>query len=332
MAFSIHHQRVWGSLLSIAMLLSVGACEKKARDVRDDEAVKVVVAADRKLAEQEQSLLANRGKLQRERVRVQDERANLLTRKLAEEDPSARQKIEDEESKLVKLEQRLVKQEMQLNRKLDAIVEKKGSLVNQARASGAQVKALLLARRESSVANREKTLAQRETDVARREKALAERERAFAVRQSRLCPGRVTTVVQAPAASRRGGNYKRSDVEPVYKAALSAMRKKGILVADLPGGIDRMVTDIRHAVSKGDYTRAKYASDQLLAAVRSIRIDRAFIGAKIGRLSAATRRRPPRGGKKTKVAQLFQLATADYGDGRFTAANKKLNRIYAMLR
>lgn len=314
------------------LLLLPAACDEKKKNVRDDEAVKVVVAADRKLAEEETSLLANRGKLQRERVRLQDQRANLLTRKLTEEDPSAREKIEDEESKLVKLEQRLVKQEMQLNKKLESLVERKGSLVNQAKSSGAQVKALLLARREHSLASREKTLAQRETDVARREKLLAERERSFAVRQARLCPGRVTTVVQAAPAPRRSGNYSRADVEPVYKAALSTMRRKGIRVADLPAGIDRMVRDIRHAVSNGKYTKAKYAADQLLGAVRAIRIDRAFIGAKIGRLSAATRRRPPKSGRKAKVAQLFQLATADYGDGRFAAANKKLNRIYGLLR
>ncbi|MBW2735646.1 MAG: hypothetical protein JRH20_24950 [Deltaproteobacteria bacterium] len=169
--------------------------------------------------------------------------------------------------------------------------------------------------------------------MARREKTLAAREQAFALRQARLCPGRATTtVIQAAPLTRRGGNYSRSDVEPIYKSALGTMRKRGILVADLPAGMDRMVTDIRHAVSKGNYTKARYAAEQLLSAVRAIRVDRAFIGAKIGRLSAATRRRPPKSGKKAKVGRLFQLATADYGDGRFKAANKKLNRIYALLR
>jgi hypothetical protein len=65
----------------------------------------------------------------------------------------------------------------------------------------------------------------RESDLARREKLLATRERALAIRQAKLCPERVTTVVQhvpAPIPRRRRSdrNYTRKDVEPVYRSAL----------------------------------------------------------------------------------------------------------------
>jgi hypothetical protein len=62
-----------------------------------------------------------------------------------------------------------------------------------------------------------------------------------------------------------------------------------------------------------------------------MKIDRAFIGAKIGRLSAAIRSNPPGGGNRERVNRLFQQATAAYGDGRFGEANKLLNRIYNLL-
>ncbi len=326
------------SALLLTFLAASSAGCKERKDLRGDEALKVVVAEDRKLAKEEQDLLSKRGALRRERVRIRDKRRSLITQKMAltDVDPGKRKALEDEESKLSKLESKLIKQELTLNKRLNKLLVAKTGLVNKAEKSAA-VKGLLLARREGSLAAREKELARRETELARREKAMAAREQAFALRQAKLCPGRVTTVVQtlpAPAPRRRGGSdkqYKRKDVEPVYRSALNAMRKKGILVADLPPGVDRLVTEVRHAVSKGKYTRAKFAADQLLSAVRRTRIDRGFIGAKIGRLGRAIKRRPPKGSRKATVQRLFQKATGDYGDGRFRAANKKLNRIYALL-
>ena len=78
--------------------------------------------------------------------------------------------------------------------------------------------------------------------------------------------------------------------------------------------------------------RAKVAADQLLASVQSMKVDREFIGAKIGRLSEAIRKRPPKKATQGEVNRLFQQATGNYGDGRFRQANQRLNRIYGMLR
>ena len=310
-----------------------GAACRENRDAPEDESVKRVVAQDRKLAKQEESLLRRRGALQRERTRLRDQRAQLISKKLnlSDDDAHGKQAIEQQESKLMALEAKLMKQEVALNQKLDILVEKKSSLVGGLKNS--QSKTMLLARREHALAGRERGLARREADLARREKVLADREQALAVRQAKLCPRQaITTVVTKTVPPPRGRSYKRGDVEPVYRAALKAMRVKGILTADLPPGIDKLVTTVRHAVSKHDYTRAKFAADQLLASVRAIRIDRSFIGGKISRLSRVIKRRPPRGGEKAKVAALFRRATASYGDGRFRAANQQLNRIYALLR
>jgi hypothetical protein len=323
------------ALAAAITLLITSGC-KKEDDIRQDESVKVVVATDRKLAEEEAKLLASRGSLQRSRSTVRDKRADLLTRKLAlgddDTDSRTRAQLEEEESELVHLEARLAKQEIALNKKLDSLFEQKSGLVAKLGKGTEQTKTYLLARREHSIAQRERSLGRREAELGAREKVLAGREHALAVRQAKICPGR-STVVHVPSARPRTEKaYTRKDVEPVYRNALATMRKKGILIADLPPGIDRLVTDTRHAVSRGDYSKAKYSVDQLLAAVRAIRIDRGFIGTKIAKLSKIIRRSPLKGSKKAQAQQLFRQATTAYGDGRFSAANKKLNRIYALLR
>ena len=86
------------------------------------------------------------------------------------------------------------------------------------------------------------------------------------------------------------------------------------------------------AMKDGDYGKAKFAADQLMATVESVKIDRAFIAAKIGRLNGVVKGKTLGAGAKKEVDELFRSATADYGDGRFPAANGKLNKIYALVR
>ena len=293
---------------------------------------KAATAAAQKLATEEQQLLERRGALQRERTRLRDKRVALIGRKIeAATDEQAKRAVEAEESKLAGLEAKLATQEIALNKQLDKLLRQKDSLARGL--SKTESRALLVARRENSVASRERALSRREAELAQREKGFAEREQSFAQRQARLCPVATTTVVQVPVRSKsKSGRYSRSDVEPIYRSALKAMRKKGILTIDLPAGIDRLVTETRHAVGAKDYTRAKFAADQLLASVRRIKINRSFVGAKIGRLSQAMRRRAPAADARSRVTALFQKATAHYGDGRFSAANRALNQIYALLR
>jgi hypothetical protein len=326
------HPKVAACALVLAALLC-GGCKEKPD--RSDEDLKSIEKADKALMAQERSLLSRRGALQRERTRIRDKRAELLTKRaaLSEGDQVQREELEKEESQLATLEAKLVKQEIGLNDRLQSLIDEKSGLVEKLAKGKGDVKQALVARREYGVALREKDLARRESDLSRRERDLARREQALAMRQAKLCPRASSTVqvIQAPPRS-GGASYTRQDVEPVYRAAVKAMGAKGILTADLPPGIDRLMTEIRHAVSKKDYTRGKYAADQLLATVRSMRVDREFIGAKIGRLGAAIRRSPPKGGNKNKVDLLFQQATASYGDGRFMDANRKLNRIYGLLK
>jgi len=318
-------------LLSLVVLsCAVSGCKEKPK--RADEQLKAIEAVDRKLLRQEQAILSHRGALQRERTHLRDKRAALLSKKMTldETDTKGREELEREESKLANLEAGLVKQEISLNRKLESL--QTGLVEKLAKDKSTTAREMLTARREYSVALREKDLGRRENELAHRERELARREQTLAVRQAQGCPRGGTVVVQAPSTpSEGGGSYGRKDVEPVFRSALQAMSSKGILAADLPPGVDRLLTEIRHSVSKREYTRAKYAADQLLSTVRTMHVDRSFIGAKIGRLSTAIRRRPPKGGSQTMVNKLFQEATASYGDGRFIEANRTLNKIYSLL-
>jgi hypothetical protein len=329
------HAKVSVLALLLCMTAAAGC---KENNKRSDEQLKSIEKADRKLMAKEQQILSRRGALQRERTRIRDKRAAILSKKMAleEQDTEGRAQLEQQESELASVEARLVKQEITLNKKLQSLLDEKSGLVQKLstdKSGGARE--MLAARREHSVALREKDLSRREADLARRERELARREQALAVRQAKICPGRggtVQVVHAAAAPTRGGGGSSRKEVEPVFRAALKAMAAKGILTADLPLGVDRMVGEYRHAVAKKDYSQAKFAADQLLSTVRQMRIDRAFIGAKIGRLSAAIKRTPPKPANRAAVDKLFQEATAAYGDGRFLAANRQLNRIYGKLR
>lgn len=323
------------AVLAVFLISAITSACKKRTTIEGDEALEVV-AAERKLADQEAQLLVRRGALQLRRDRVRRERNALLSKKVAlgETDPAAKAALEREESKLVELEAKLVKQELQLNQRLDALLEKKTGLVVKLGKGSPEAAEVLLVRRESSVAQREREIAKRETELASRERGLADREQVLATRQARLCggvPSNFSGFDRLPPASAKSTNVSAKDVEPVLRKVRTLMQKKGVHTADLPAGLDRAMTETRHAISRGDYATAKQAADQLLRAVRAMKIDRNFIGTKIRRLSSLLKRNPPRQAQRESVQQLFQQATAEYSDGRFGSANRKLNKIYALL-
>lgn len=311
------------------------ACGRGGDELREDEAVKQVVEADRQLAEQESALLTRRGSLQRSRTELRGQREALHSRKLAlgEADAPGKAALEQEESKLLALEARLVAQELGLNHKLDTLLQQKTGLAERLGKESPEARDLVLARREAALAQREREVGRREAEVGGRERALAEREQQAGARQTRLFGAgvpRFASAVGGGATPREG--VTRRDVEPIYQAALRTMEARGVLAVDLPLGVDRLMTETRHAVARGDFGAARSAAEALVAAVRAIAVDRVFVGAKMGRLSQAIRNRPPRGDGKARAEELFRQATTYYGDGQFAAANRQLNRIYALLR
>ena len=281
------------------------------------------------LQEQEGDVLARRDLLTREREKVSADRAALdEKRKQVAAQGGDTKVVDEEEQALSAREAKLGEQESELNKKIDTLISGYQAAASPAAGPGDQ-----MARREAAVALREKDFTRREVTVAQREASIAERERDLAKREKDTCSVGPPTIVQqtVTAPSSIGSKYSRHDVEPILQNARRKMTEKGLLPSDLPApskGLEKEATD---AMGAGDFGKAKFAADQLYSAVDGVKVDKSFIVGKITRLSTAVRSSKLADEARQQVEELFRDATADYGDGRFGAANGKLNRIYALV-
>jgi hypothetical protein len=317
------------SACALLLLLAAGCHRAKPADVAP------ITAEDESLRKNENDLLTQRGVLQKERKKLADARAELIERRTQlGHDAPGQAALDEEEKKLLAREGDLSQAEQQVNDKLDQLLKQRGDLVQRAASVVATAPGAdpleRAARREATVASREKDVAERERSVAEREQALATREAQLARRERDTCGG----VAAAPQKLElpKGLKYSAHDVEPIYKKALKLMQERGLLTSDLPPGAGKLVDEVRDAMKKADYVRAKYDADQLLATVEEIKIDRSFISAKMARLSAAMRGKKLEGNDRKVVEDLFQEATANYGDGKFPQANVKINKLFALLK
>jgi hypothetical protein len=317
-------------LAFVALLASAAACHRN-----PPADVAPLAAEDESLRKDESDLLLQRGMLQRERKKLSDARTELVERRTQlGHDSTGQAALDDEEKKLLAKEGALSQQEQQVNDKLEQLLKQRDALVVKATTAATSPSGAdpleRAARREQSVASREKELAERERELSQREKDLATREAALARRERDTCGA--VAALPAKIELPKGLHYTARDVEPVYKRALKLMQERGLLSSDLPPGASKLVDETRDAMKKADYVRAKYDADQLLATVEEIKIDRSFISAKMARLSAAMRGRKLEGSDRKTVEDLFQEATANYGDGKFPQANSKINKLFALLK
>jgi hypothetical protein len=291
---------------------------------------------DQSLQQNESALIGQRGALQRARKKIADERAEIVDRRQKLGHDSAGQAaLDEEEKKLLTREADLATQEEQVNSKLDQLLKQRGDLMQKVTAAVAATPGAdpleRAARREQAVAGREKDVARREAEVAEREKALADRESRQARREKETC-GAAALLTPPKLELPKGLHYTAHEVEPIYKKALKLMEDRGLLAADLPPGSSHLVDDTRESMKKGDYVRAKYDADQLLATVEEVKIDRAFISSKMARLAEAMHGRKLEGAERKTIEGLFQEATANYGDGKFPLANLKINKLFGLLK
>jgi hypothetical protein len=271
-----------------------------------------------KLQEEEGQVLARRDQLHRERVEVDAERAALDERR--KQGGDVRQ-LDAEATALAAREARLLAEEAKLGRELDGLLR-----TYQLAAVGAGDKDV--AGREAQVALRERDFARREASLAEREAQLAAREREQARRERETCGPQAP---MTPAAASVPTRYSRKDVEPLLVGARRKMSEKGLLPSDLPAPAKSLERDAAEAMSAGDFARARFAADQLVATVDTMAIDKAFVMAKIARLNTTVKQARVGDEARKQIDELFRDATADYGDGKFAAANGKLNRIYALV-
>jgi hypothetical protein len=303
---------------SLALLIVIGvatpACEGK-KTAAGATSQADMAARVEALQKEESGVLARRSELERERQAVKEARVVLEEKKRTGADP---QVIATEEKALAEREAKLEHAETQNTQDVEKLLREYQALTASSGAGD-------VTKREASMAIREKDVARREDQFAARERELAARERDLAKRERETCSA-VPTIVQAPLPA--GSKYSKRDVEPTLAKARKRMSEKGILSSDLPPGASHMEKEATESMGSGDYGRAKLIADQFLATVSGIQIDRTFIMAKINRLSAQMKAKQT----SREVEELFRGATADYGDGKFVAANGKLNKIYSVIR
>lgn len=293
------------SLVVAVVLGGLAGCKGKgdANASPDPEALKA-----------QQDLIARRDALMQQRQTIETELGTVeaeLATKRANNEPTA-----DLEKRKAELEAKLKGQDTDLSAlttKIDQVVSQGGTAAN-------------LAGREALMSQREKQVAQREKEFADRERKIAEREAALAQRERETCGASAPMIIQA-APPKSGGSYGKSDVAPLLARAKDAMRKKGILRADLPGGAQSLENQATDAMGANDWNKAYFAAQQLLAIVDSIKIDRLFIQAKMARLNRQVSASKLDEDTNKQLAAILSDVALKYNDGNFSAANTRLNQL-----
>jgi uncharacterized protein (DUF3084 family) len=185
-----------------------------------------------------------------------------------------------------------------------------------------------LASREATMGSREQRMAAREAQLAERERALAAREAQLAQRERETCSASPPMIIQQVAGP-RGAAYTRKDIEPLLGRARAAMAKKGLLASDL-GPAASFEAEATRAMAEGDWGKSYFAAAQLAAAVEQIKIDRAFVSAKHGRLQARVKGAKLDEPTAQQLTEGMREVVQRYGDGDFAAANRRLNQLWML--
>lgn len=287
------------------------ACKGKSESGADPAAVR----AQQALIEKRQELLAKRKKLQEERDQIKEE-----MRKVTETggDTSELQlKLKSTDTMIEQQNDQLAEEFQSLSAKLDTLAV-------------ASDRRDAMAVREADIGSRERLMAQREDRVAQRERDLAERERKLLERDREGCAPTSTVVVQAAP---KGATYTRKEIDPILARARAQMGKRGLVPTDLPAHAQGLEREATKAMTDGDYGKAYLAASQLAATVDAVKIDRAFVKAKIDRLQRLV---ASKGGKlpedtNRRLGEGIADVMQRWGDGDFGQANAKLNQLYGML-
>ncbi|MDB4957326.1 MAG: hypothetical protein JWO36_4895 [Myxococcales bacterium] len=297
-------------VLLLGAVLTLGC--KNSNDATAAAPDPAAVKKQQELIARRDTLLAARSKLQSDRDKIDLE-------------------IKDAQSKGVDTSE-LVKKRADL----DTQIETQSSEVISTMQSGfaslqaANDKSAQVAAREAEVANRERGYASREEKMAERERQLAQREATLAQREKETCGvSAAPVIIQAPVP--KGGNYSHKDITDLITRAKSSMAKRGILGADLPGPAQGLEAEAQKALGENNVSSAYVYAAQLAQNVEAIKIDRQFIAQKHARLSAQVKSSKLDDGTQQQLSGILSDVMQKFGDGDFTAANKRLNQLAALL-
>ncbi len=314
------------TLLLLAMI-GLSGCEETSSGT--DTPAPVLIDAEKTNAEEE-DLFARRDAMLSVREKVREEREKLNEQyRAAREKGSDTSMLDKVAAELVKKEAQIVEEEKRFNKSLEARLTHWRTMAQTL--SSTSKGHTRVAAREVAIASREGVLARREKDVARREAGIATRERELAKRERDTCGGGGgMTIIQT--VDPKGSEYTKADVDPLLKQARKKMSRKGVMRSDLPAPARGLEREATKAMRKGNYGKARFAAAQLVATIDSIKINKGFIATKINRLNGRIRGKKLKPEIQKKVDQLFRTATSEYGDGKFSKANRRLNQIYAAVR
>ncbi len=331
--------------LMVAALAGAGLVSQLACDPHPEQAkgedLTIVVEADRsKLSQAEQELETRWRSFEQQRQQLRQEKARLMEQKeeLADEDQSSLGRLKQLERRLWEKERAMWQKEAALDQKREQLAAEKSELLDRVATAGATPVAAAgaLAERDRELARREREL----SEGARKAGRVAERVDALAGRIDQLEKSiRELTRAVADSSQRRpavaarpraaGPRVGRKVAERMFRGVVQEMRRRGILWSDLPAGLSGLKKEFYSAKKSGDFDQARDAASQLKAALSAVVIDGGFIDRKFARLNRLIRGNPP--SDRQQVSALLRKATQLVGDGQHGAANRQLNRIFALL-
>ncbi|MGC4114144.1 MAG: hypothetical protein QM765_05870 [Myxococcales bacterium] len=349
--------RVLLPVASLAALVLACGCEEKKQARKYDDALTIVVEADKtRLAEQE-AALAERSKS----IEAENEKLKALYEKVEAAQAGPGTGAPDPQAaELAKLAMKLVKERQEMDAQQKAMIKEQQDLIHKvteggrlpvaagtgaapvaptapapAPANTAAVAELTkmtgqVAGREKELAGRERSLAEREASLAEREKGLAQREAALATRDS-ACASAAAAAASSPRTKKgaAGPGLDKAEIEKAYKALLAAMTSKGVLASDLPPAKQKALSNAA-SFNKGELAAAQDAIEQVQATVDMIVIDGAFVTEKSKRVDALQRANKS-GKAKDELSKLVPEMARAYSDGRWTDANRVMNNIVHLL-
>lgn len=302
--------RIGRIVIALGLGLAAAGCKgtSDASSAPDPAAIK----AQQDLVRRRDALIEQREKLERERKAVVEqikatEASGGDTKALAKQRDDLTAQIDGQSAELGQMSDKITT----LSTKLDSAAD--------------------IAGREEKLASREGRVAGREAQLGERERLLAQREAALAQREKDTC-GTAQPMIIQQAAPRGDGKYTKADIQPLLARARAAMQKKGVLVGDLPGPAQGLEGESTRAMADNDWGKAYFAAAQLVATVDAVKIDRGFIQAKTGRLSAQVKASKPDDATNQQLAGVLSDVMQKYNDGNFAAANQRLNQLAALLK
>jgi hypothetical protein len=297
--------------LCLCIVVFASACKNKG----DTEAAPdpAAIKAQQDLVARRDALLAQRDKLQGESTKLQEEIVKVA---------ASGGDITELEKKKKDIDSQLESQ----NTNLDSTSSELDKISSKLDAAGG------VAAREARVAEREARVAEREKAAMSKMQQLMELESKNAEKWKEGCAvgGGTTTVIQQIAPP-KSGNYNRKEVDSLMGKAKKEMGKKGLLNSDL-GAQAALEGEITKALQESDWTRGYILASQLVQTIDGITVNRNFIKAKYDRLQSRVKQAKPEASVNAQLEAGMGEVMQKYGDGDFSAANRKINQLYGLLR